>query len=243
MSVWVVFRSQADSARLPDGTELITQLRGFLVDSDISPNGGLVLREVRVSSPIMFDEQTTQDARGNIIAKRIPRQLKVLRVEEGADKDWNRNPSKNYICEPDRKYAEYLASMRPDWYCAEYRSEADIPRKGAPRQYAAPTDEKTEVETDTEPTAEDTGEVETSPSSEVEALKARAKELMDAGARIIIAQDFLYPKVRKVREEAGLSHVILTSYRDTLPDSPSPPCIHPCRGPRSAFRRPWTYWR
>jgi acyl-CoA synthetase (AMP-forming)/AMP-acid ligase II len=60
-------------------------------------------------------------------------------------------------------------------------------------------------------------------------------ELMDAGARIIIAQDFLYPKVRKVREEAGLSHVILTSYRDTLPDSPSLP-LHPSmQAPKERF--------
>ena len=60
-------------------------------------------------------------------------------------------------------------------------------------------------------------------------------ELMDAGARIIIAQDFLYPKVRNVREEAGLSHVILTSYRDTLPDSPSLP-LHPSmQAPKERF--------
>ena len=60
-------------------------------------------------------------------------------------------------------------------------------------------------------------------------------ELMDAGARIIIAQDFLYPKVRKVREEAGLSHVILTSYRDYLPDSLSLP-LHPSmQGPKKRF--------
>jgi acyl-CoA synthetase (AMP-forming)/AMP-acid ligase II len=60
-------------------------------------------------------------------------------------------------------------------------------------------------------------------------------ELMDAGARIIIAQDFLYPKVRKVREEAELSHVILTSYRDYLPASPSLP-LHPSmQAPKECF--------
>lgn len=60
-------------------------------------------------------------------------------------------------------------------------------------------------------------------------------ELMDAGARIIIAQDFLYPKVRKVREEAGLSHVILTSYRDYLPASLSLP-LHPSmQAPKERF--------
>jgi acyl-CoA synthetase (AMP-forming)/AMP-acid ligase II len=60
-------------------------------------------------------------------------------------------------------------------------------------------------------------------------------EITDAGARIIIAQDILYPKVRKVREEAGLSHAILTSYRDYLPDSPSLP-LHPSmRAPKERF--------
>lgn len=60
-------------------------------------------------------------------------------------------------------------------------------------------------------------------------------ELMDAGARIIIAQDFLYPKVRNVREEVGLSHVILTSYRDYLPASLSLP-LHPSmQGPKERF--------
>ena len=60
-------------------------------------------------------------------------------------------------------------------------------------------------------------------------------EIMDAGARIIIAQDILYPKVRNVREEAGLSHVILTSYGDYLPASPSLP-LHPSmQAPKERF--------
>jgi len=60
-------------------------------------------------------------------------------------------------------------------------------------------------------------------------------EIMDAGARIIIAQDILYPKVRNVREEAGLSHVILTSYCDYLPARPSLP-LHPSmQAPKERF--------
>jgi len=51
-------------------------------------------------------------------------------------------------------------------------------------------------------------------------------ELTDAGVRIAIAQDILYPKLKNIREEAGLSHVILTGYRDYLPSNPSLP-IHP----------------
>jgi acyl-CoA synthetase (AMP-forming)/AMP-acid ligase II len=60
-------------------------------------------------------------------------------------------------------------------------------------------------------------------------------EIMDAGARIIIAQDILYSKVRNVREEAGLSRVILTSYSDYLPASPSLP-LHPSmQAPKERF--------
>ena len=51
-------------------------------------------------------------------------------------------------------------------------------------------------------------------------------EIMDAGSRIIIAQDILYPEGRKFREAAGLRHVILTSYEDFLPARPALP-IHP----------------
>jgi acyl-CoA synthetase (AMP-forming)/AMP-acid ligase II len=64
-------------------------------------------------------------------------------------------------------------------------------------------------------------------------------EITDAGARMIIAQDILYPKVKKIREEAGLSHVILTSYRDYLPASPSLQ-LHPSmEAPKGRF--PDTY--
>ena len=60
-------------------------------------------------------------------------------------------------------------------------------------------------------------------------------ELMDAGARILIAQDFLYPRVRNVREEAGLSQVILTSYCDYLPATPSLPLHSSMAAPKERF--------
>lgn len=60
-------------------------------------------------------------------------------------------------------------------------------------------------------------------------------EIKDSGAKIIISQDILYPKANKIRAEAGLSHVILTSYWDYLPQHPSLP-IHPSmQAPKERF--------
>lgn len=60
-------------------------------------------------------------------------------------------------------------------------------------------------------------------------------EIKDSGARIIIAQDILYPKVMNIRADAGLSHVLLTSYWDYLPPNPSLP-IHPSmQAPKERF--------
>ena len=58
-------------------------------------------------------------------------------------------------------------------------------------------------------------------------------ELKDAGAAIMVALDHLYPRVRAVREKAGLSRVIVTSYWDFLPETPGLP-IHPSMQPPKA---------
>ena len=58
-------------------------------------------------------------------------------------------------------------------------------------------------------------------------------ELEDAGARIIVALDHLYPQVETVRKKMQLSRVIVTSYWDFLPENPSPP-IHPSMEPSKA---------
>jgi acyl-CoA synthetase (AMP-forming)/AMP-acid ligase II len=51
-------------------------------------------------------------------------------------------------------------------------------------------------------------------------------EINDAGSKIAIVQDILYPRIKNVRADTGLSHVILTSYWDFLPQDPSLP-LHP----------------
>ncbi len=60
-------------------------------------------------------------------------------------------------------------------------------------------------------------------------------EITDAGARMIIAQDMLYPQVEKIRKEAGLSLVVLTSYHDYLPATPSLPLHSSMKSPKERF--------
>jgi acyl-CoA synthetase (AMP-forming)/AMP-acid ligase II len=60
-------------------------------------------------------------------------------------------------------------------------------------------------------------------------------EIHDSGARIIVARDILYPIVKNIRSEVGLSHVILTSYRDYLPRRSALP-LHPSmEAPKERF--------
>jgi acyl-CoA synthetase (AMP-forming)/AMP-acid ligase II len=62
-------------------------------------------------------------------------------------------------------------------------------------------------------------------------------ELEDAGARIIVALDHLYPQVETVRKKIQLSRVIVTSYWDFLPENPGLP-IHPSmQPPKAVFPR------
>ena len=62
-------------------------------------------------------------------------------------------------------------------------------------------------------------------------------ELEDAGARIIVALDHLYPQVETVRKKIQLSLVIVTSYWDFLPESPGLP-VHPSmQPPKAVFPR------
>ncbi|NQU13991.1 MAG: AMP-binding protein [Desulfobacteraceae bacterium] len=60
-------------------------------------------------------------------------------------------------------------------------------------------------------------------------------ELQDAGATIIVALDHLYPMIRNIQGYTSLSHVIVTSYWDYLPDNPALP-VHPSmEAPKEVF--------
>jgi len=66
-------------------------------------------------------------------------------------------------------------------------------------------------------------------------------ELEDAGARIIVALDHLYPQVETVRKKIQLSRVIVTSYWDFLPENPGLP-IHPSmQPPKAVFPRTFDF--
>ena len=48
-------------------------------------------------------------------------------------------------------------------------------------------------------------------------------ELLDAGPRILITMDRLYPLVERVRDDTRIEQVIVTRFADYLPDEPSLP--------------------
>jgi acyl-CoA synthetase (AMP-forming)/AMP-acid ligase II len=45
-------------------------------------------------------------------------------------------------------------------------------------------------------------------------------EIRDAGAKLLVCADFLYPEVAKIRDATDLAHVVVTSLKDYLPASP-----------------------
>jgi acyl-CoA synthetase (AMP-forming)/AMP-acid ligase II len=59
-------------------------------------------------------------------------------------------------------------------------------------------------------------------------------EILDSGAKIIFALDHLYPKVKAVKEGTALTHEVVTSYWDYLPENPMLP-IHPSMKQEKVF--------
>ena len=45
-------------------------------------------------------------------------------------------------------------------------------------------------------------------------------EIQDAGINLMVCADFLYPEVEKIQKTASLTHVVMTSMGDYLPESP-----------------------
>lgn len=60
-------------------------------------------------------------------------------------------------------------------------------------------------------------------------------EIKDAGSKVLIAQDILYPKADKIRDAAGLTHIILTSYRDYIPQKSALPLHASMQAPKRRF--------
>ncbi len=60
-------------------------------------------------------------------------------------------------------------------------------------------------------------------------------EINDAGAGILVAHDYLYPEVLKIKDSVGLEHAILCSLSDYIPKSPALPLPEDARLPKQSF--------
>jgi acyl-CoA synthetase (AMP-forming)/AMP-acid ligase II len=60
-------------------------------------------------------------------------------------------------------------------------------------------------------------------------------ELNDSGAGTLVALDVLYPEIQKVGNRKELNHIILTSFRDYLPQNPTFPLTPEMKQPKLCF--------
>jgi long-chain acyl-CoA synthetase len=60
-------------------------------------------------------------------------------------------------------------------------------------------------------------------------------ELNDSGAETLVALDFLYPEMQKVGTQNKLNNIILTSFKDYLPENPTLPLTPEMKQPRLSF--------
>ena len=125
--IWVVFRPQCDAVPNPNGEAWITQLRGYEVDGDIMPHGGIVLKEMRLSDPITWetvDQVTGYDPSGTALVKthRIRHERKIIRTVQSKDM-----AAPLYVCEPIEHDAQILQSLRDGWWYQGFYKVEDIP--------------------------------------------------------------------------------------------------------------------
>lgn len=125
--IYVLLRPQHDSVKRADGTDWQGSLRGMQVDPTILPHGGIVLNEIRCSSPRIFENVTKvtgYDAAGKAVTSnvRVQHDAVVLREEKGASGD------PMYICKPTAYHAQYLAKLRDGWTVQVFKRDEDILR-------------------------------------------------------------------------------------------------------------------
>ena len=97
------------------------------VDPTILPFGGIVLREIRCSSPRIYENKTAPDGIGHdgkprTKAVRVAHDAVVLREEKGD------SGAPMYICVPTAYHAQYLASLRDGWAVQVFKRDEDIMR-------------------------------------------------------------------------------------------------------------------
>lgn len=127
--IWVVFRPACDAVPNPDGKAWISQLRGYNVDDDIVPQGGIVLKEMRLSEPATYetiDDVVGYDPSGAAIIKtrRIRHERNIIRTVQ--DKDMT---APLYVCEPIEHDAKILTSLREGWWYQGFYKVEDVPRR------------------------------------------------------------------------------------------------------------------
>ncbi len=127
--IWVVFRPAADTVPNPNGEPWIAQLRGYEVDNDVMPYGGMILKEVRLSDPVTWetvDEITGYDSNGGALIKthKVRHERKVIRTVQAKDMT-----SPLFVCEPIEHDARILSSLRDGWWYQAFYKAEDIPRR------------------------------------------------------------------------------------------------------------------
>ncbi len=127
--IWVVFRPQCDAVPNPNGEAWIIQLRGYEVDKDIVPQGGIVLKEVRLSDHVTYetvDQVVGYDPSGAALIKtsRVRHERKIIRTVQSKDMS-----APLYICEPIEHDAQILQSLRDGWWYQGFYKQEDIPRR------------------------------------------------------------------------------------------------------------------
>ncbi len=194
--IYVLFRSEQDAQIDQTGKAWISQLNGLDVDDSIGPHGGIILKELVLSSPTHV--KTTTDVAGYMpdgspvtSEKKQARTRRVLRTFPGEGDPIRGKTPTAYVCEPDLWDAEELAGLR-DWSFVAFKSEDQVPRNVGIEEVVADVESPVVADEDTGPTQ---AEQMKAMHAEKEPLKVRVRELMAAGAPQI-AMTFSADKLR-----------------------------------------------
>jgi len=128
--IYVLLRPQNEAAISSSGEAWVTRLRGHVVDDDIYPFGGIVLKTIECSGSTTLRQNKTVVKDHTVQGKPIVGnevsivQRKVLDKRLGDD-----GKTTIFICEATQYDAQVLAESRPGWIVQLYQEEAHIPRK------------------------------------------------------------------------------------------------------------------
>ena len=132
--IYVLFRSAADATLDKQGQAWQRNIGPYEVDETIHPHGGIILKEVKLSSPVMFEHGTVPDGEGKVVRTTVKHEMKVIRKEKGD------SGADVFVCEPCEYLAKYICEKRIDWRYAGYKRLDDVPHivSAAPAAPAEP---------------------------------------------------------------------------------------------------------